>query len=63
MSCIITMKGGVDSNQVDEDFVTMTNTLNVASASGKTFAILEDMDGGHIMVNMDQILFAKELED
>jgi hypothetical protein len=32
----------------------------MAAAQGKTFVIMDDLDGGHVLINMNQILKIQE---
>jgi hypothetical protein len=60
MACIITMKDALVTQAVDEDFAGMSMQLNMAAAQGKTFVIMDDLDGGHVLINMNQILKIQE---
>lgn len=63
MPCVVTMKDMLVQETVDEDFVQAMNQLNMASAKGMSFMTMDDMDGGHVMFNIGNILTIKELHD
>lgn len=63
MPLVVTMKDVLVQEQVDEDFVQAMNQLNMASAKGMSFMTMDDMDGGHVMFNITNILTIKELQD
>jgi hypothetical protein len=60
MPCIITLKDALVTQTVDEDFAGMAMQLNLASASGKAFVVMDDVNGGHVLINMSQILKIEE---
>lgn len=63
MAIQIKMKDSPEVEICDETFAGAMNAFNLALAKGNTFTSLDDMDGGHVMLNIPQILTVKELED
>lgn len=63
MPVLLTMKDTIVDLTVDEDFVGLVNNLNLAMASGKHFAIMEDMQGTFVMVSIPNIIYGQQLPD
>jgi hypothetical protein len=63
MTIVVIMKGALEPQEIDMDFPSALNALNLASASGKSFAVMEDMDGHNIAFQIKNIDTIKELDD
>lgn len=63
MPVAVTMKDMMVTEVVDEDFAGALSALNQAGAKNLHFIVMEDMDGGHVMINIENILMLKELDD
>lgn len=63
MAIAVQMKDSLTVEVLDEDYAATMNALNIAIAKGNTFTSLNDMEGGHVMVNIPQILTIKEIHD
>lgn len=59
----VTMKDVMITETVDEDFTTALNALNNAGVQGKNFLVMDASDGGHVMLNISNILILKELDE
>lgn len=59
----VTMKDIMITETVDEDFTTALQALNNAGAQGKNFLVMDSSDGGHIMLNISNIMTLKELDE
>lgn len=63
MAIEIELKGKLEGVICDETFAGVLNALNLSIAKGNAFTALDDMKGGHVMINIPQILTIKELDD
>jgi hypothetical protein len=63
MAIVVTMKDVLTQRELDEDYTQAMNQLNMASAQGKTFMSMDDMNGGHVMVNVPNILIIEEVAE
>lgn len=63
MSIVVTMKDVLTTRELDEDYMQAMNQLNMASAQGKAFMSMDDMNGGHVMLNIPNILMIEEVAD
>lgn len=60
MTCIVYLKDTLGSVEVDEEFTAAINALNISSAKGNAFVIMDGMDGDHEAFNIPNILRIKE---
>jgi hypothetical protein len=63
MAIVVTMKDVLTQRELDEDYVQAMNQLNMASAQGKAFMSMDDMNGGHVMFNIPNILIVEEVTE
>ena len=62
MPLAVTMKGSLMTQVVDEELTAAEATLNKAGASSKNFIVMDDTEGGHVLININNILTVKEME-
>jgi hypothetical protein len=60
MSVIVTMKGALESVELDEGFQETMNTLNMTAIQGKTFVASRTKQGEYILLNIENILTVRE---
>lgn len=63
MTTGVYVKGALEPIMLDGDFVTLVHSINLARASGKSFMVADRMDGNHIAIMMDNILWIDEIDD
>lgn len=63
MAIAVQMKDSLTVEVLDETYTGAMNAFNMAIAKGNTFLSLDDNEGGHVMLNIPQILTVKELDD
>lgn len=56
----ISMRGALEPVLVDDDFMSVINTMNLAANQGKEFFLARAPDGEHIGFAMHNILTIKE---
>jgi len=59
----IWFRDSLQSEDVKGDLVGVTTILNVARANGNQYAILDDVNGNGLMVEMRNITKGREVED
>jgi hypothetical protein len=57
----ITLQDSLEAQMVDEDFDTTLTKLNKAGASSHGFVRLDDVGGGDVLVNIENILMLQEV--
>ena len=60
MSVVVTMKGALESVTIDEDYTATLHTFNLTAAQGKKFASTKTEDGDDLLINIDEVLTARE---
>lgn len=63
MSVEIWFRDGLNTEIVNGDLLTLVNSLNVAAASGKQYALLQDRNGSNLMVETNNIIKAREYDE
>lgn len=63
MPIAVQLKDSLQIEEIDETFAGAMNAFNLSIAKGNTFVAMSDMQGGHVMLNIPQILTVKELDD
>lgn len=59
----IKFQDSLDVEICDETFAGVMQAFNLSIAKGNSFISLEDMEGGHVMINIPNILTVKELSE
>lgn len=59
----IWFRDGFETERVQGDLLQLANELNVSRANGKQYAILTDINGENLMVETNNIIKAREIED
>lgn len=62
MPVAITMKDVLEPVICDEDFAQTIQALNMAAAKSSAFMVLDDMEGGHVGINIPNINLITEIE-
>lgn len=63
MTVAITLRGALEPILADEDFLGTIQAMNLSSAKGNNFIVLDMPDGTHTAVKMDNILTISEHDD
>lgn len=63
MTVRIWFRDALQTEDIKGDLAGVTNTFNIAKAKGFAYAILEDSDGLGLMVEMGNIVKAREVDE
>ena len=63
MTVAVTCKDVIEPIICDETFIDAVNMLNISSAKGNTFMVMDDTSGGHVAFNIPNINTIVEVDD